>query len=55
MGDVASGMISVLENINTVDTAKVKKLVLNTVNENAKFAGGDEISKKKRVVKTLLD
>ncbi|KAG1471143.1 hypothetical protein G6F56_002295 [Rhizopus delemar] len=42
MSDVASGMISVLESIQ-VDTTQVKRLVLDTVTENAKQAAGNEI------------
>ncbi|KAG0746800.1 hypothetical protein G6F16_001758 [Rhizopus arrhizus] len=49
MGDVASGMISVLESIITVDTTKVKQLVLDTVAENAKLTACDEIKYQENV------
>ncbi|CAO3701116.1 unnamed protein product [Rhizopus stolonifer] len=42
VGDVASGIISVLESISTVNTEKVKGIVLGTVTENAKLTACDD-------------
>ncbi|KAI9259326.1 hypothetical protein BY458DRAFT_440511 [Sporodiniella umbellata] len=45
IGDVASGMISIIDSITSLDTSTLKELALSTVAENAKQVAGNETSK----------